>query len=136
MSFLTKLILGDPNAKELKSLQPNVDKINGLEAEYEKLTDDQLKSLNEAYTYINNMDLFLTRSLGEMHYNDMMFFKPDYEQLVKKILDKTIASNDLNTLNQILSSVSAQYNEENKHLFKRFFVPILEKLSLLKSGLL
>ena len=44
MSFLTKLLIGDPNAKVLKSLQTNVDKINSLESEYEKLSDDKLKS--------------------------------------------------------------------------------------------
>jgi len=43
MSFLTKL-LGDPNAKAIKKLRPNVDKINALESEYEKLTDEQLKA--------------------------------------------------------------------------------------------
>jgi len=43
MSFLTKL-LGDPNAKALKSLQPNVEKINAFEPEYAKLTDEQLKA--------------------------------------------------------------------------------------------
>ncbi len=56
------------------------------------------------------------------------------EELLKKILDKAVASNDLTTLNQIISSVSAHYNEENKHLIKRFFVPALEKLTAHKNS--
>jgi preprotein translocase subunit SecA len=40
--FLEKL-LGDPNKKTLKKFQPIVDKINGLETEMEKLTNDQLQ---------------------------------------------------------------------------------------------
>lgn len=56
------------------------------------------------------------------------------EELIKKIFDKAIASNDLNTLNQIITSVSAQYSEENKHLIKKFFVPALEKLTAHKNS--
>ena len=56
------------------------------------------------------------------------------EELLKKILDKAEANNDLNTLNQIISSISAQYNEENKHLIKRFFVLALEKLTAHKNS--
>ncbi|MBN1974873.1 MAG: hypothetical protein JW787_14630 [Sedimentisphaerales bacterium] len=56
------------------------------------------------------------------------------EALLKKILNKAVANNDLNTLNQIISSISARYNEENKHLIKSFFVPILEKLTVHKNS--
>lgn len=56
------------------------------------------------------------------------------EELLKKILNKAEANNDLSTLNQIISSISAQYNEENKHLIKRFFVPALEKLTAHKNS--
>jgi hypothetical protein len=55
------------------------------------------------------------------------------EGLLKKILDKAIESNDLNALNQIISSVSAQYNKENKYLIKKFFLPALEKLTAHKN---
>ncbi|PLX28231.1 preprotein translocase subunit SecA [Candidatus Parcubacteria bacterium] len=43
MSFLHKMF-GDQNKKILKEIQPLVDKINGLESEFEKLTDDDLKA--------------------------------------------------------------------------------------------
>lgn len=62
-------------------------------------------------------------------------FSPEVnEELLKKLLDKAIATNDLNTLNQIISSVSAKYSEENKHLIKKFFVPALEKLTAHKNS--
>jgi hypothetical protein len=62
-------------------------------------------------------------------------YSPDTnEKLLKKILDMAIVSNDLNTLNQIISSVSAQYNKENKHLIKKLFLPALEKLTVHKNS--
>lgn len=36
-------ILGDPNQKIVKKLQPIIDKINSLEPEFEKMTDSQIK---------------------------------------------------------------------------------------------
>ena len=62
------------------------------------------------------------------------FFPEVNEALLKKILNKALASNDLNTLNQIISSVSAQYNEDNKHLIKRFFASALKKLTAHKNS--
>lgn len=50
------------------------------------------------------------------------------KKLLKKILDKAIASNDLNTLNQIISSVSVQY-EHDKHLIQKIFIPALKTLT-------
>ncbi len=43
MSFLTK-IFGDPNAKVIKELQPNVEKINSFEPALQALSDEQLKA--------------------------------------------------------------------------------------------
>jgi preprotein translocase subunit SecA len=42
MSIVTK-IFGDPNAKELKRIQPYVDAVNALEPSIQTLTDEQLK---------------------------------------------------------------------------------------------
>jgi len=42
MRFLSK-ILGDPNKKYLKKIQPLVDEINELEKDFEKLSDEKLK---------------------------------------------------------------------------------------------
>jgi len=43
MSLLTK-IFGDANEKYLKSIQPQVDKVNELEKDFTSLTDEQLKN--------------------------------------------------------------------------------------------
>ena len=40
---LIKKIFGDPNEKELKSIQPIVDKINALEPDMERMSDANLK---------------------------------------------------------------------------------------------
>ncbi len=41
--------LVDSNEKVLKKLQPVVDKINELEPEYEKLSDDELKAKTQEF---------------------------------------------------------------------------------------
>src|SRR5579859_2883197 len=41
MQLLGKM-LGDPNKKEIKAMQPTIDKINALEADMQKLSDEQL----------------------------------------------------------------------------------------------
>jgi preprotein translocase subunit SecA len=46
--FLTKVI-GDPNEKELSRLQPLVDAINGLEPEFEALSDAELRARTDAF---------------------------------------------------------------------------------------
>ncbi|WP_376795920.1 preprotein translocase subunit SecA [Thermogemmatispora sp.] len=43
MQLLTK-ILGDPNQRELKRIQPIIDRINALEPEIQKLSDEELAS--------------------------------------------------------------------------------------------
>ncbi|MEA1940467.1 MAG: preprotein translocase subunit SecA [Candidatus Caldatribacteriota bacterium] len=45
----TKKIFGDPNEKELKKVQPLVDKINGYEPDISKLSDDALKSKTDEF---------------------------------------------------------------------------------------
>ena len=42
-------ITGDPNEKEIKALQPLVAKINELEPEFEKLSDDELKAKTDEF---------------------------------------------------------------------------------------
>jgi len=46
---LIKKVVGDPHEREVKRLQPRVDEINGHYAEYESLTDDQLRAKTEEF---------------------------------------------------------------------------------------
>ncbi|GAG26980.1 unnamed protein product, partial [marine sediment metagenome] len=48
MGILTK-IFGDPNEKILKGLQPIVDKVNSLEGEVKKLSDEELKAKTDEF---------------------------------------------------------------------------------------
>ncbi len=48
MSVFTKLF-GDPNDKEIRKLRPIVERINALEPEIEKLTDDELRARTAAF---------------------------------------------------------------------------------------
>ncbi|MBC7238172.1 MAG: preprotein translocase subunit SecA, partial [Chloroflexi bacterium] len=46
---LFKTLLGDPNERELKRLQPLVDAINALEPEMQAKTDEELRALTQAF---------------------------------------------------------------------------------------
>jgi preprotein translocase subunit SecA len=46
---ILRAIFGDPNEKELKKLQPIVDEINELEADFEKMSDEELRSQTEEF---------------------------------------------------------------------------------------
>jgi len=48
MGVLTK-IFGDPNEKVIKQIQPIVDKINGLEEKFRKMSDEELKRMTEEF---------------------------------------------------------------------------------------
>jgi len=41
-SLITKKLFGTRNERELKKIQPIVEKINSIEADIKKLTDDEL----------------------------------------------------------------------------------------------
>ncbi|MDD3007042.1 MAG: preprotein translocase subunit SecA [Candidatus Pacebacteria bacterium] len=83
MSILDK-IFGDPNEKEVKKMQPTVDRINALEEKYKKMTDEELKGqtgilkarlkkgedldaiLPEAFATVRETS---SRVLGQRHYD-------------------------------------------------------------------
>ncbi len=46
---ILKRVIGDPSEKEIKRLQPIVDEINGLEAEFEKLSDEDLRAMTASF---------------------------------------------------------------------------------------
>ena len=48
MQLLGKM-LGDPNKKEIKAMQPVIDKINALEADMQKLSDEQLAAKTQEF---------------------------------------------------------------------------------------
>ena len=49
MLGLIQKVFGSPNERYLKKLQPEVDSINRLEQEYQKLTDEQLKAKTDEF---------------------------------------------------------------------------------------
>ncbi len=62
------------------------------------------------------------------------FSKEINEELLKKIFNKARADSNLITLNQIIFSVSEQYNEKTKQLIQKFFIPTLEILTSHKDA--
>lgn len=51
-SQFAKFLAGDPNEKQLKAIQPIVDRINALEPEIQKLSDDELKAKTQEFKAI------------------------------------------------------------------------------------
>lgn len=83
MKIFSKL-LGDPNKKVVRGMQPLVDKINGLEPEFKKLSDEDILKKTEEYKkrHANGEDLddllpeafslvreAAKRTLGQRHYD-------------------------------------------------------------------
>ena len=81
--FLEK-ILGDPNKKALKLIEPIIESINNLEPDYEKLTDQELKAktleFKKRITNRESLDDLLPeafaavreagkRTIGQRHYD-------------------------------------------------------------------
>ena len=48
-STIAKKVFGTPNDRKIKAIRPIVAKINALEPEFEKLSDDELKQLAEEH---------------------------------------------------------------------------------------
>ncbi len=46
---LTKTLFGDPNEREVKRLRPVVEQINSLEAEFQRMSNDELRGQTAAY---------------------------------------------------------------------------------------
>lgn len=61
------------------------------------------------------------------------FSKDLDEELLKKIYAFAKVGKDCNTLNQIISTISAQYGDNTKHLIKELFLPALEILTSHKN---
>jgi preprotein translocase subunit SecA len=49
VSWILKKILGSKNQREVKRLWPMVDRVNEIEAEYQKLTDEQLRAKTDEF---------------------------------------------------------------------------------------
>jgi len=47
--FLERVLLGDPNKKYLTKIQPIVDEINGLEAQFKAMSDEQLRAKTDEF---------------------------------------------------------------------------------------
>ncbi len=63
MSIITK-IFGDPNEKIIKSLQPVVGEINGLEAKFEKMSDEELRGMTMEFK--KKLGIACRESSGEL----------------------------------------------------------------------
>src|SRR5215212_1606523 len=84
MLSVVKRLLGDSNQREIKRMAPVVERINGLEAEYEALSNDQLRDktteFRGRYLAGESLDSLLPeafaavreaakRTLGQRHYD-------------------------------------------------------------------
>ena len=67
MLSLIKKIVGTKNDREIKRIRPYGERINALEPDYQKLTDEDLKALTETFkTRISEAIAGLRRELDEL----------------------------------------------------------------------
>ena len=76
MQLLGK-ILGDPNQKDLKAIQPTIDKINALEPKIEKLSDEELAAKTKEF-----------RSQLYLYLKGGMVLEDELVKLFREALDK------------------------------------------------
>ncbi|MDD3711354.1 MAG: preprotein translocase subunit SecA [Patescibacteria group bacterium] len=81
MGFWDKLF-GDPNLKIIKSLQPIVDKINSLEEEYQKKSDEELRL----------MTLDFKKRLGSLPGEEKDYSPEEQQALLDEILPEAFAN--------------------------------------------
>src|SRR5919109_978421 len=89
MQLLGK-ILGDPNKKDLKAIQPNIDKINALEPAMQKLSDEELAAKtgefrSQLYLYLKG-GLVLEEELVKLFREALKSVEP----LAKKCTDEQL----------------------------------------------
>ena len=88
LNFLSKKIFGSSNERVIKKILPIVNKVNELEINYEKLTDDQILNKTEELRQqvkngkplddiipaaFSNVREAAKRSLGQRHYDVQIF---------------------------------------------------------------
>lgn len=76
MQLLGKM-LGDPNKKELKTIQPTIDKINEFEPAIEKLSDEELAAKTQEF-----------RAQLYLHLKGGMVLEDELVKLFREVLDK------------------------------------------------
>jgi len=114
-TLLTKIV-GSKNERELKRLQGYVDRINELEPEIAKLSDEDLRAKTEQFReyYRKHMDLFKAgEGITEEHFRGLnkldLDEKLEFERIEKKILNEERA-----VLEEVLPEAFAVVREAAK----------------------
>jgi len=111
-------IAGDPNEKEIKRLRPNVERINDLEKEFEKKSDDELRDMTEAFKQEIADETAELRALleeAEHEYeavagtDEQRFARLEVERLRKELIEHENA-----LLDEILPEAFAAVREASK----------------------
>ena len=83
MQLLSK-ILGDPNKKDLKAIQPIIDKINALEPEIKKLSDEELAAKTEQF----RSQLYLYLKGGKLLEDELVKLFREALEAIEPLVDK------------------------------------------------
>jgi len=117
MLSLIKKIVGTKNDREIKRIRPYVERINALEPDYQKLTDEDLKALTETFkTRISEAIAGLRRELDELQTETASADAEHREELKTRAeeLDKELREKENETLEEILPEAFAAVREASR----------------------
>ncbi len=117
MLSLIKKIVGTKNDREIKRIRPYGERINALEPDYQKLTDEDLKALTETFkTRISEAIAGLRRELDELQTETASADAEHREDLKTRAeeLDKELREKENETLEEILSEAFAAVREASR----------------------
>jgi preprotein translocase SecA subunit len=117
MLGLIKKIVGTKNDREVKRIRPYVDEINQLEAEFEKLSDAELRAKTEEFKKrVHEATAHLRSALEEAQKEVLSGDNEDHEELKSRIeeSDKELRKAEADVLENLLPEAFAAVREASR----------------------
>jgi preprotein translocase SecA subunit len=117
MLGLIKKIVGTKNDREVKRIRPYVDEINQLEAEFEKLSDAELRAKTEEFKKrVHEATAHLRSALEEAQREVLSGDNEDHEELKSRIeeSDKELRKAEADVLENLLPEAFAAVREASR----------------------
>ena len=117
MLSLIKKIVGTKNEREIKRIRPLVERINGLEPEYQKLTDDELRAKTQHFkSRIQAATETVRKELSDAETESATLDAEQREEHKERVaeLDKNLRQAETDTLNELLPEAFAAVREASR----------------------
>jgi preprotein translocase SecA subunit len=112
-----KAIVGTKNEREIKRIHPLVERINGLEADYQKLSDDELRAKTDEFKQrIQEATAAPRKELADAEAEGSTLDAEQREENKERIveLDKSLRQTETDILNELLPEAFAAVREASR----------------------